>query len=76
MSRNLVVVESPAKAKTIAHYLGAGYTVKASVGHVRDLPPDALGVDVILAEGVERQGVGLAVMNRLMKAASHNVVRV
>ena len=41
----LVVVESPAKAKTIAKYLGAGYTVKASVGHVRDLPKSKIGVD-------------------------------
>ena len=34
----LVIVESPAKAKTISKYLGKGYTVKASVGHIRDLP--------------------------------------
>jgi DNA topoisomerase-1 len=42
----LVVVESPAKARTIGQYLGAGYRVKASVGHVRDLPERELGVDV------------------------------
>lgn len=42
----LVVVESPAKARTIGKYLGAGYTVKASVGHVRDLPKSKIGVDV------------------------------
>ncbi|MGH2547825.1 MAG: type IA DNA topoisomerase, partial [Thermomicrobiales bacterium] len=41
----LVIVESPAKAKTIGKYLGAGYTVKASMGHVRDLPKSTLGVD-------------------------------
>jgi DNA topoisomerase-1 len=41
----LVVVESPAKARTIGKYLGAGYTVKASVGHVRDLPKSKIGVD-------------------------------
>jgi len=46
MSKTLVIVESPAKAKTIAKYLGAGYTVKASMGHVRDLPQKGLGVDV------------------------------
>ena len=46
MARNLVIVESPAKAKTIAKYLGAGYVVKASVGHVRDLPQRELGVDI------------------------------
>ncbi|MBZ0137811.1 MAG: type I DNA topoisomerase [Planctomycetes bacterium] len=42
----LVIVESPAKAKTINRYLGAGYVVKASVGHVRDLPKSKLGIDV------------------------------
>jgi DNA topoisomerase-1 len=42
----LVVVESPAKAKTIKKYLGAGYVVKASVGHVMDLPKSKIGVDV------------------------------
>lgn len=42
----LVIVESPAKARTIGRYLGAGYTVKASMGHVRDLPKSSLGVDV------------------------------
>ncbi|MDX1418480.1 MAG: type I DNA topoisomerase [Rubricoccaceae bacterium] len=42
----LVIVESPAKAKTIQRYLGAGYRVRASLGHVRDLPPKEMGVDV------------------------------
>src|SRR6187549_2429386 len=42
----LVIVESPAKARTISKYLGSGYTVKASMGHVRDLPKSTLGVDV------------------------------
>jgi DNA topoisomerase-1 len=41
-----VIVESPAKARTIGKYLGGGYTVKASMGHVRDLPKSTLGVDV------------------------------
>jgi DNA topoisomerase-1 len=43
---DLVIVESPAKAKTIERYLGPGYTVLASYGHVRDLPQKSLGVDV------------------------------
>ena len=42
----LLIVESPAKAKTITKYLGAGYQVKASMGHLRDLPKKELGVDV------------------------------
>ncbi len=41
----LVIVESPAKARTIGKYLGSGYVVKASVGHVRDLPKSKIGVD-------------------------------
>jgi DNA topoisomerase-1 len=44
-SRSLVIVESPSKAKTIGKYLGAGYRVMASVGHIRDLPKK-LGVDI------------------------------
>ncbi len=46
MSKNLVIVESPAKAKTIGKYLGKEYSVMASVGHVRDLPQKKLGVDI------------------------------
>ncbi|ABO50502.1 DNA topoisomerase I [Desulforamulus reducens MI-1] len=46
MSKTLVIVESPAKAKSIGKYLGKNYTVKASMGHVRDLPKSQFGVDV------------------------------
>ena len=43
---NLVIVESPSKAKTIGKYLGTDYTVKASMGHLRDLPKSTMGVDL------------------------------
>jgi DNA topoisomerase I len=45
-TKHLVIVESPAKARTIGKYLGAGYRVRASVGHIRDLPERELGVDI------------------------------
>lgn len=46
MGKKLVIVESPAKAKTIGRYLGKDYKITASVGHIRDLPSGSLGVDV------------------------------
>jgi DNA topoisomerase I len=49
MSKSLVIVESPAKAKTINKYLGNDYTVEASLGHIKDLPKNKIGVD--LADG-------------------------
>jgi len=46
MSKKLVIVESPAKARTLGKILGKGYTLKASLGHVRDLPRSQIGVDI------------------------------
>ena len=46
MPEYLVVVESPAKAKTIKKYLGRNYKVMASMGHLRDLPKSQMGVDI------------------------------
>ena len=48
---NLVIVESPSKAKTIGKYLGPDYTVKACMGHLRDLPKSKMGVDLEYASG-------------------------
>ena len=45
-STNLIIVESPAKARTLKRYLGDNYQIEASVGHIRDLPKSDLGVDV------------------------------
>ncbi len=50
MSKHLVIVESPAKAKTIEKYLGKDYSVMACYGHVRDLPSDSMGVDLTTFE--------------------------
>jgi DNA topoisomerase-1 len=79
MTKTLVVVESPAKAKTIEKYLGTDFTVRASFGHIRDLPKSKLGVDpehdfavtYVVPEDSERH---LAELKRAMKGAGDVVL--
>ena len=56
MAQSLVIVESPAKARTINRYLGKGYVVKSSVGHIRDLPAGGGGKDAVGRGKAERKG--------------------
>ena len=69
---NLVIVESPAKAKTIGKYLGSGYKVSASMGHLRDLPKSTLGVDLGNGFTPDYQPVKAreSTINELRKAAA------
>ncbi len=74
MAKTLVVVESPAKAKTIEKYLGPDYTVRASYGHIRDLPKSNLGVDIdrefrVTYEVPEDSKKHVAELKRALKAA-------
>lgn len=76
-SKHLVIVESPAKAKTIGKYLGRGYDVAASVGHVRDLPPKELGVDIehgFEPKYVTIRGKGKVISELKQKAAKADTV--
>ncbi|HEY2728675.1 MAG TPA: type I DNA topoisomerase [Polyangia bacterium] len=77
MSEALVIVESPAKAKTIKKYLGSGYIVKASVGHVKDLPKKKMGIDI--EHGFEPEYVVIETKQKVLaeiKEAAANVHRV
>src|SRR5688572_9064823 len=71
--KNLVIVESPAKAKTINKYLGDDYIVKASMGHVRDLPSKGMGVDLKTFEPeyeiLESRGKVINELKKLAKTA-------
>jgi DNA topoisomerase-1 len=72
MGKSLVIVESPAKAKTINKYLGRNYSVKASYGHVMDLPRKVLGIDIAhgFAPTYEVSPGKTAIVTALQKAAS------
>ncbi|MEX1177123.1 MAG: type I DNA topoisomerase [Nitriliruptor sp.] len=77
MSENLVIVESPAKAKTIERYLGSAYTVLASYGHVRDLPRSDFAIDVhddggcnLVYEVPEKAKKHVAALKKAAKAAT------
>jgi DNA topoisomerase-1 len=65
LAKALVVVESPAKAKTINKYLGRDFKVVASMGHVRDLPKSKLGVDV--ESGFEPEYVVIPARSKVIK---------
>jgi DNA topoisomerase-1 len=72
-STSLVIVESPAKAKTIGKYLGRGYRVKATIGHLRDLPEKKLGIDI--DKGFEPEYVTIAGKEKTLaelKTAAHD----
>ncbi len=46
MAKNLIIVESPTKARTLSKFLGRDYSIKASMGHIRDLPKKEMGIDI------------------------------
>ena len=71
MYKNLVIVESPTKAKTVSKMLGSNYKVVASVGHIRDLPKSQLGVDIeggYIPKYITIRGKG-ELLNKLKKLA-------
>ena len=77
--KNLVIVESPAKAKTINKYLGDDFVVKASMGHVRDLPAKGMGVDlktfVPEYEVLESRGKVVSELKKLAKDSRRRLSR-
>ena len=69
MAKHLVIVESPAKAKTINKILGPDYIVRACMGHVRDLPEKNLGVDI--ENGFKPQYVSIKSKQKVLKEFTH-----
>lgn len=72
MAKSLIIVESPAKAKTISRFLGGNYKVVASMGHVRDLPKSQLGIDIengFLPKYITIRGKGSIIENLRKEAA-------
>lgn len=77
MAKSLIIVESPAKARTLKKYLGADFTVKASIGHVKDLPEKRLGIDI--ANQFTPEYVTIKGKNKVLqelRAAAKNAERV
>ena len=75
----LVIVESPAKAKTIGKYLGDDYEVTASMGHIRDLPASQLGIDVehgYTPQYISIKGIRSKINPRLMVTFSNTYLSV
>ena len=73
MTKNLVIVESPAKSKTIEKFLGRSYTVRASMGHLRDLPKSIFGVDI--ENGFEPKYINIRGKGELIKELKAGTAR-
>ena len=72
MAKSLIIVESPAKAKTLSKYLGKNYKIEASMGHIKDLPKSQLGIDVesgFTPKYITIRGKG-PLLNKLKKEAA------
>ena len=72
MAKSLIIVESPAKAKTLSKYLGKNYKIEASMGHIKDLPKSQLGIEIesgFKPKYITIRGKG-PLLNNLKKEAS------
>lgn len=72
MAKSLIIVESPAKAKTLSKYLGKNYKIEASMGHIKDLPKSQLGIDIesgFMPKYITIRGKG-PLLNNLKKEAA------